>query len=355
MGAFLSFKSMVHLRSYFLAFLVMCAFISCENQEKTEYSPNWEEARNYYLQNMNEAISGLEKMSKNKVDDSINKTLFISIREAFKKAEPYASYLNPEVGHRANGPALPIYKEDNGRFINPIGLQKIEETLYEGGVDQTSYDYEIDITKGFLKVLKNDIEKRELTPQRFFIATHQQLLRIISFSMANFDTPVSGLGIKEAAVSLNSLKEVYKRTIQFLIRDKNSQLDETFLKQVDDAVAYIQNNTSDFEDFDRFSFIRDYVNPITRSWVEIRKESGLWEGADNFPFNFDAPTFFEPNSFNLDFFTPAVNSKPTPEQIALGKKLFFDPNLSEAGKMACATCHTPEKAYSDGLVTSLDN
>jgi cytochrome c peroxidase len=35
--------------------------------------------------------------------------------------------------------------------------------------------------------------------------------------------------------------------------------------------------------------------------------------------------------------------------VALGRMLFFDPALSADGKVACASCHQPERAYSDGL------
>ena len=43
----------------------------------------------------------------------------------------------------------------------------------------------------------------------------------------------------------------------------------------------------------------------------------------------------------------------TPEKIALGEKLFFDGRLSADGSVACATCHDPRRAFSDGLPTSL--
>lgn len=36
------------------------------------------------------------------------------------------------------------------------------------------------------------------------------------------------------------------------------------------------------------------------------------------------------------------------EGVALGKKLFFDPNLSVNGKVSCATCHAPDLAFTDG-------
>ena len=47
---------------------------------------------------------------------------------------------------------------------------------------------------------------------------------------------------------------------------------------------------------------------------------------------------------------PAPDDNPTtPEKVALGKQLFFDPRLSGDNKMSCATCHLPEKALVDGL------
>jgi cytochrome c peroxidase len=43
----------------------------------------------------------------------------------------------------------------------------------------------------------------------------------------------------------------------------------------------------------------------------------------------------------------------TPKKIELGKQLFFDRRLSGDGTMSCATCHDPEKAFTDGLAISL--
>jgi cytochrome c peroxidase len=43
----------------------------------------------------------------------------------------------------------------------------------------------------------------------------------------------------------------------------------------------------------------------------------------------------------------------TPEKIALGEKLFFDGRLSADGSVACATCHDPARAFSDGRPVSV--
>jgi cytochrome c peroxidase len=48
---------------------------------------------------------------------------------------------------------------------------------------------------------------------------------------------------------------------------------------------------------------------------------------------------------------PADNPQ-TPEKVALGKLLFFDPRLSGNNTIACGTCHQPGKGMGDGLPRS---
>lgn len=43
----------------------------------------------------------------------------------------------------------------------------------------------------------------------------------------------------------------------------------------------------------------------------------------------------------------------TPAKVALGKRLFFDPRLSEDNTVSCATCHAPAKGFTDQLPTSM--
>lgn len=49
---------------------------------------------------------------------------------------------------------------------------------------------------------------------------------------------------------------------------------------------------------------------------------------------------------------PADNPQ-SPEKIVLGKKLFFEARLSADGTVACATCHNPERAFTDGKAASV--
>lgn len=50
---------------------------------------------------------------------------------------------------------------------------------------------------------------------------------------------------------------------------------------------------------------------------------------------------------------PIPSDNPqNPEKIALGKRLFEDKRFSANGTVSCATCHDPQKAFTDGLPTS---
>ena len=44
----------------------------------------------------------------------------------------------------------------------------------------------------------------------------------------------------------------------------------------------------------------------------------------------------------------ALSPPQAGDRVALGRKLFFDTRLSSDGSLSCASCHIPERAFSDG-------
>jgi len=51
----------------------------------------------------------------------------------------------------------------------------------------------------------------------------------------------------------------------------------------------------------------------------------------------------------LDLYMPVPEDNPvTPAKVSLGRRLFFDPILSDDGELSCAACHDPELAFTDG-------
>ena len=62
----------------------------------------------------------------------------------------------------------------------------------------------------------------------------------------------------------------------------------------------------------------------------------------------DMGAYTEP-PMGLDPVLAPRDNPQTPEKIALGKQLFFDPRLSVDGTLACAGCHDPKLGWSNGL------
>ncbi len=65
------------------------------------------------------------------------------------------------------------------------------------------------------------------------------------------------------------------------------------------------------------------------------------------------PVAAEPNSgeplLGLDLYRPAPeDNPPTPEKVALGRRLFHERLLSRDGSLSCAGCHDPARAFTNG-------
>jgi cytochrome c peroxidase len=50
---------------------------------------------------------------------------------------------------------------------------------------------------------------------------------------------------------------------------------------------------------------------------------------------------------------PEIRDGFSPQEIDLGRYLFFDPVLSGDGTISCSSCHDPNKGFSDGMATSI--
>lgn len=61
-----------------------------------------------------------------------------------------------------------------------------------------------------------------------------------------------------------------------------------------------------------------------------------------------APIRIEP-PLGLRPVTAPANNPPTAETVALGRRLFYDTQLSADGSIACASCHNPDRGFTDAL------
>lgn len=65
-------------------------------------------------------------------------------------------------------------------------------------------------------------------------------------------------------------------------------------------------------------------------------------------------TYIIQKPFRFPNINNAYKDSVTYEGIELGRRLFYDVRLSSTGMLACASCHKPELAFTDGLVKSVN-
>jgi len=336
------------LRRTILLGVSVLLLLSCKTEKQEQYKAlvKFDEVQTYVITNLERSIDLLEQVKASEsYDERI--ALFKQARIAFKKAEPFGAYLTADNTLRVNGPPLPVFREDNGNVMPPVGLQAIEETVFEEELDKYKLFSQVNNTQGFMRNILSDAKELEILPRRYFIPIHQQFLRIFTLGLSGFDTPTSLWGLDESIVCLESIKEVYKMGVADTISVLDKPLNDQFVNNIDKAIQFIENN-KDFKTFDRYAFGRDHLNALTKDWIAIRQAFG-YEPPKAMAINFDAPTFFESNSFNEDYFRLTYNRNPSDELISLGKALFHEKRLSANGDLSCVSCHNADLAYQDGM------
>ncbi|QQR79945.1 MAG: c-type cytochrome [Deltaproteobacteria bacterium] len=72
----------------------------------------------------------------------------------------------------------------------------------------------------------------------------------------------------------------------------------------------------------------------------------------SFKMSIEAPFVKVPLGLDPENLNIPTNNPLTPEKVELGKMLYFDTRLSADGSVSCATCHNPEKGWTDQLPVS---
>ncbi|MBX6315080.1 MAG: c-type cytochrome [Isosphaeraceae bacterium] len=85
--------------------------------------------------------------------------------------------------------------------------------------------------------------------------------------------------------------------------------------------------------------------PFDYLWQPAKQEPSPDE-----PLEVQVPLGLQPLITNVN--VPAANPL-TKAKMELGKQLYFDPRLSKDGTISCATCHNPEKGWTDNLDKSI--
>jgi len=320
---------------------------------KTSPNEASEQYRPYLLEELskcNEQLSCI--LNEKSFNQSKLKKHYINARKHYKHIEFILEYVSPkEAKYYINGPLVPKYDADMGSEVfYPQGFQKIEEIIYDGEGSQLKLlKDQINSLKDQLSGLKDYYKDIELKDGQLLEMMQLQLFRLATMSFNGYDATISLDGIKESEWSLEGVNKAFTFFNVYAERDPSVMLPyQRSVTLFKSARKQLVANT-DFNSFDRLGFIVKYINPLNENIVKLHNAAHLsWSGRKQ-ALNLNNNSLFSRKNFNLQHFSiyyddTLFNTK----QAALGKLLFFDPRLSGGNNMSCATCHNPEKGFTDG-------
>lgn len=277
----------------------------------------------------------------------------IRTRQAFKMVEWLLEYIDPtSIKRYINGAPLPKTEPKVPEIvvIEPKGLQTLDELVF---ADEADMDAIRELTAKLEKQygpVKIYAENRRIQHSHVFEALKLEVVRIFTLGVTGFDTPASGVALEEALATSLVLKAIYAPYGQ-LIRSEYPEIDQRINAAFDAGIAALK--ASDFDEFDRLAFLVETINPLTENLIRVQEILQIEFSEGRNPVNTHAKKLFAANWLNADIYSRLAETKYDGKRAELGKILFFDPILSGNNKRACAGCHLPEKAFTDGRPRSL--
>ncbi|WP_417365750.1 cytochrome-c peroxidase [Flavobacterium beibuense] len=303
----------------------------------------------------------LEKLDKITNDFRYGKTSLDSVqlavkntRLSYKKVEFFLAFYYAEYikSHINGAPLMHIEKEGTmPKVVSPEGLQVLDELVFsdEAEAERNQIASLSKTIRMKYAVLYSSITGQEFNNQYNVTAMRQQLIRDFSMGVTGFDTPGSLNGLEEVQSSFQGMLTFFKDNY-----NGNTVAKNEVIHLFEEAIAYLNNPVS-FEDFDRLTFLKSYVDPLYKKLGEL-------EGAVNPDYlkytsgwNPESTSIFAADFLNPYYFTELKKGDDSKELRELGKTLFYDPIVSNEGKLSCASCHNPDKGFTDGVPKSLSN
>ncbi|MEI6949061.1 cytochrome c peroxidase [Paraflavisolibacter sp. H34] len=304
------------------------------------------------LNRLTAEVAALTRLVQAGAPDAQLRQQFHKARHAYKKTEWLAEYFDALTARAINGPNLPeIEPEAGARVKDPQGFQVIEELLFpaRGKVATAAVLAQCRLLQRTTTRLQDNATTLQTTGAQVFDALRLEVFRLVSLGITGFDSPVALNSLPEAAASLEALQKAYS-CYASAVREANPRLDErlqTLFRQAQQRLG------GSFDRFNRLQFLTDFLNPLSEQLLLAQQQLQLPVLQEPRVIRTGATTLFASGAINPDYFVPDLSAGTTPEKSALGKQLFFEGGLSGDGRRSCATCHQPQKAFTDGLATSL--
>lgn len=272
---------------------------------------------------------------------------FDSCRDRYKQIETVVEYYFQGLAKRINGPALPDIKTEDNMVFPPHGFQVVEAIVYGDLNDslRKALGNEIRVLQTDLRFVGSNFKEQRILPRHMREMVQHELIRIGVLGVTGFDAPISFRSIEEA---VNALLGVRSLLNAYSNGGRSRSANLAYESQMDSTIAFLERSR-DFEQFDRLTFLRDKLGPLSELLRSVPEPPSAEDSLFSRPFTGTFSDLMKGRGFDPDAYAGFAESKSTREKVELGRILFSDKSLSRATTMSCATCHRPEHAFTDGL------
>ncbi|TSJ46769.1 cytochrome-c peroxidase [Fluviicola chungangensis] len=282
---------------------------------------------------------------------------YFNARKYYKHIEFFVEHVSPvQAKYQINGALVPKFSEYvPGSIVNPCGFQRVEEILFSGDeIDSTVLENELLDLISVFQELKNAYQTISLSDHLYLEMLQLQLVRIAAMNLNGYDATFTKTNLEEVNENLESMLQMigYFR-LKFGTKGILKKRFRDIRVDIQEAQKFLRENPG-FDGFNRLEFIRTDIKRINLDLVLLHRDLGLPWSDHKQALRLNTEHLFSKGSFNPQFFSIYYSDESDlVKQAALGKLLFYDPILSANNERACSSCHQPDKAFTDGLKTSL--
>ena len=267
-------------------------------------------------------------------------------RMDYKRIEFFMDYFFESSSLIYNRPAKVEVDEPYMEYQEPSGFQVMEVLLFEDRpfLHKAGLIEQADLLASSAEDLNSQLYKFEGTDKEILESIRLELIRVITLSITGYDAPELKTGIVESWQSLSAIQKILEPYLQ-TYPARGAKLSVI----LNHTLTYLRLNP-DFDTFNRMEFLTHYALPLQEQLGSFIAGTQLFINNKSV-LNYGAKNIFSPDAIPTEVFigmNATSNSK-----VALGKKLFMEKTLSGDMRRSCASCHHPDRYFSEGLKTSL--
>ena len=280
-------------------------------------------------------------------------------RTKLKDIDFWLRYFEPVAYNKINGP-LPVEWENEvfEKYEKPYrrvggGLTLAELYLDDKNVNKDTLLHLVQYSLDAIKTFQADSITGQLdTSDNFFLANRLFLLNLAAIYTTGFECPDKSRIIPELRSMLAGVKNIYTTYDQSFAE---KPLTTPYLDLYDKMIAFANAQPGDYTQFNDFTFIKDYVNPLFAiNQQMINDYNAISRSYNDYTLSSACSSIFDKTLYtpqNTKGVYSLITDTTTLKEIKhIGKLLFYDPILSGNNQRSCISCHRSTQYFTDTTV-----